>query len=78
MEQMMKMYAPDMPMPRESVLILNVASPLISRLAEGGYGDKAPAVAKHVYMLATLSHRALDADEMNAFLKGSYEILGAL
>ncbi|MBQ9736581.1 MAG: molecular chaperone HtpG [Clostridia bacterium] len=76
MEQMMKMYAPDMPaMPRESVLILNVASPLIARLAEGGYGDKASAVAKHVYMLATLSHRTLDADEMNAFLQGSYEIL---
>ena len=76
MEQMMKMYAPDMPaMPRESVLILNVASPLIARLAEGGYGDKASAVAKHIYMLATLSHRTLDADEMNAFLQGSYEIL---
>ena len=79
MEEMMKMYAPDMPrMGIEAVLILNTASPIITRLAEGGFGDRAAQVAKYVYSLATLSHRALNADEMKAFLADSYDILASL
>ncbi len=78
MQDMMKMYAPDMAMPTEAVLILNTASPLISRVEKGEFGDKTEAVAKHIYALATLSQRALTAEEMQAFLAESYKLLGEL
>ena len=79
MEEMMRMYAPDMPsMPSEATLVLNLSSPLIGRLSDGSFGDKASAVAKHVYMLATMAQRPLDAAEMKDFLSGSYAILGQL
>ena len=75
----MKMYAPDMPaMPTEATLILNVASPIISGLADGRFGDKEMQVAKHVYSLARLSHRALNAEEMKEFLSDSYGLLAGL
>ena len=79
MEEMMRMYAPDMPaMPSEATLILNLASPIINGLAEGRFGDKAEQVAKQVYSLALLSHRALDAEEMKEFLSDSYGLLSGL
>ncbi len=78
MQDMMKMYAPDMAMPSEAVLILNTASPLISRIEKGDFGEKTEAVAKHIYALATLSQRMLSAEEMQAFLSESYKLLGEL
>ncbi len=79
MEQMMRMYAPDMPfMEKETTLILNTSSPVVSRLAEDGFGDKREKVAKYIYSLALLSHRPLNADEMKAFLQDSYDILTEL
>ena len=79
MEEMMKMYAPDMPaMPTEATLILNLASPIVTRLADGGYGDKANAVAKYVYSLALLSQRPLSAEEMKSFLQDGYQLLSEL
>lgn len=79
MEEMMRMYAPDMPsMGTEATLILNTASPIITRLSEDGYKEGAEKVAKYVYSLAVLSHRALTADEMKAFLADSYDILSGL
>ena len=79
MEEMMRMYAPDMPpMPTEAALILNTASPIIRRLAEKGYGDKADAVAKQVYSLALLSQRPLSAEEMREFLQDGYRLLTEL
>jgi len=79
MEEMMRMYAPDMPaMPSEVTLILNLASPIVTGLAEGRFGDKSEQVAKYIYSLALLSHRSLSADEMKAFLSDSYEILSGL
>lgn len=79
MEEMMRMYAPDMPMPeKETTLTLNMASPVIARLAEGGFGERNAQVAKYVLSLATLSHRALSADEMKAFLADSYDVLAGL
>ncbi len=79
MEEMMRMYAPDMPrMDTEATLILNTASPIIARLAEDGFGERREQVAKYVYSLATLSHRTLSADEMKAFLADSYDILASL
>ena len=73
------MYAPDMPgMPTEATLVLNVASPIIEGLASGKFGEKEETVAKYVYSLATLSHRALDAEEMKEFLFDSYGLLSGL
>lgn len=79
MEEMMRMYAPDMPMPeKETTLTLNMASPVIARLAEGGFGERNAQVAKYVLSLATLSHRTLSAEEMKAFLADSYDVLAGL
>ena len=62
----------------ETTLTLNMASPVISRLAEGGFGGRNEQVAKYVLSLATLSHRTLSADEMKAFLSDSYDVLAGL
>ena len=79
MEEMMRMYAPDMPrLPQDVTLVLNMASPIVSSLAEGRFGDKEEKVAKHVYSLALLSHRNLSAEEMKAFLADSYALLADL
>ena len=79
MEEMMRMYAPDMPaMPPEATLILNTASPVIQGLADGRFGDKEKEVAKYVYSLALLSHRAFNAQEMKEFLSDSYALLSGL
>ena len=79
MEEMMRMYAPDMPgMPTEATLVLNFSSPIIEGLASGKFGEKEETVAKYVYSLATLSHRALDAEEMKEFLFDSYGLLSGL
>ena len=79
MEEMMRMYGMDMAgMPKESVLVLNGASPIVSRLAEGGFGEKQDKVAKQVYRLALLASRSLEAEEMKEFLSDTYELLSLL
>ena len=79
MEEMMKMYGMDMAgMPKESVLVLNTASPIVTRLANGGFGDKEDKVVKQIYHLAVLSGRSLEAEEMKAFLADAYELLSLI
>ena len=79
MQEMMKMYAPDMPpMPIDATLVLNIACPLIKRLEEDRFGDKSRQVASYIYHLAVLSQRPLGAEEMRAFLAESYHILDEL
>lgn len=79
MEEMMRIYAPDMPAtPSALTLILNLSSPVVSRLAAGELGDRASAVAKQIYSLALLSYRTLTAEEMKAFLQDSYALLSEL
>ena len=79
MEEMMRMYAPDMPrIPLDATLVLNMASPIVASLAEGRYGNKEEKVAKQIYSLALLSHRDLSAEEMKAFLADSYALLAEL
>ena len=78
MNEMMKMYAPDLSVPTEATLVLNAACPLIKRLEEDGFGEKTQAVASYIYHLAALSQRSLTAEEMKAFLSESYDILEAL
>ena len=79
MRDMMRMYAPDAPAaPMPSTLVLNLDSPVVSRLLSGGYGDAERDVAKHLLSLALLSHRPLSAAEMAAFLSESYRFLEKL
>ncbi len=80
MEDMMRMYAPDgaPAFPCEATLLVNTASPIVSRLADGSYGERAERVARHILLLATLSNRKLSADEMRELLSASYDLLGTL
>ncbi len=78
MQEMMKIYAPDLSMPTEATLVLNTACPLIKRLEEDGFGENTQEIASYIYHLAMLSQRSLSAEEMKSFLSESYRILEAL
>ena len=76
MNEMMKMYAPDMPeQPLEMTLSLNRNNAIIKRLTDGSYGENAEMVAKHIYGLSLMSQRKLNAEEMKEFLDVSYQIM---
>ncbi len=78
MEDMMKMYGMggDMP-PAESTLVLNTASPLVKKLSETAQtdGEKAKQIASYLYKLSLLSQKKFSADEMQGFMKDSFDIL---
>ncbi len=81
MNDMMKMYKIGGDMPIEQTLILNSSSPLIDKLAtltDNGNGEQAKKIARHIYMLSSLSQRQLTAEELVDFLADSYDILGLL
>lgn len=81
MNDMMKLYSMGGAMPLEQTLILNTASPLVTRLiglTDGGENELAETIARQIYMLASLSQRTLTADELNSFLSDSYALLGRL
>ncbi len=83
MEDMMKMYRMSgndmgaMKFPTDATLIVNAASSLIKRLCATAENDEAKAkkLAKQVYTLALLAQRQLNADELQAFLADSFDIL---
>ena len=86
MEDMMRMYrmsggeGEDRSFPTESTLILNTASPLMTKV-EGLLSEnegKAKDLATYLYRLTVLSQRRLSAEEMQSFLKESYRILTEL
>lgn len=81
MNDMMKLYKMGGDMPVEQTLILNTASPLISKLtalSDNGKTEDAELIARQIYMLSSLSQRQLTSDELLAFLGESYDILGKL
>ena len=76
MNEMMRMYAPDMPaQPLELTLSLNRNNAIVKRLLDGSYGENAEKVAKHIYTLSLMSQRKLNAEEMKEFLSASYEFM---
>lgn len=84
MEEMMKLYSmaggkdTAVPMfPLDTTMVLNASSPLISHLAEltASDAEKAKTVAKQLYYLSLISQRQLSAEEMKAFLSGSFDLL---
>ncbi len=79
MEDMMRMYMPDTPAsPKEATLALNLASPLIGKLAGEGDEKRAKEIASYLLMLAILSNRKFTAEEMKRFQKDSVSLLNDL
>lgn len=81
MQDMMKMYRMtsgadnNFSMPDEASLVLNTQSALIKKLVENPDSEGAEAAARQIYTLALLSQRQLSADELNAFLGDSYDMI---
>ena len=77
---MMKMYraaGEEVPasLAPKGTLVLNTACPIVAKLDKTEHTDIERAVAKHIFMLATLSQRGLSGDELKSFLSDSYGIL---
>ena len=78
MEEMMRFYnMGGEGIPTESTLIVNDASPLITKLGEltESAPEKAEAVASYVYKVSLLSQKKFSAEEMQSFMKDSYDLL---
>ena len=76
---MMRFYGmADMPQNEKLTLIVNVKSPLISKLSQklDEKDDSAETLAKRIWQLALLSYRRLTADELKSFLDEFYGALG--
>lgn len=77
MEEMMRMYGIAQPTPPEKKLIVNLDSPLIQKLdslCDSDF-DSASELAEYIYKLALLSQKKFTAEEMQNFMKSSYNIL---
>lgn len=77
MEEMMRMYGIAQPTPPEKKLIVNLDSPLIQKLDSlcESDSDSASELAEYIYKLALLSQKKFTAEEMQDFMKSSYNIL---
>lgn len=77
MEEMMRMYGISQPTPPEKKLIVNLDSPLIQKLDSlcESDSDSASELAEYIYKLALLSQKKFSAEEMQDFMKSSYNIL---
>ncbi len=80
MDDMMKFYAANgamelMNIPVEATLVLNTQSPLIKKLSNDTESEKTKIIAHQVYMLALLTQRQLNADELQEFLSDSFKLL---
>lgn len=74
---MMKVYSTqnggEMPdFPEEKTLILNSNCPLIRKMGEKAPDEK---LVRHIYRLALLAQRPLDAEELTSFLEDSYDLV---
>lgn len=78
MEELMRMYGMDGgAYPTESTLVLNTASPLIKKIEETAQtdSDKARRMASYLYKLSLLSQKKFSAEEMQDFMKNSFELM---
>ncbi len=78
MGEMMRLYnMPNGDFPVESTLVINSASPLISKLEATAETDpdKARAMASYIYKISLLSQKKLSSEEMQAFMNDSFELL---
>ena len=79
MDEMMKHYGmvDTSAFAPETTLVLNTSSPLIAKLASTVASDqnKAEAIASYIYKISLMSQKRFTADEMQAFIKDSFDIL---
>ncbi len=83
MQDMMKMYAmggDGMALPSDETLVLNKNHKLVKYTLEHMYEEDelSDMVAKQLYDLAVLSHKPLDGQQMNDFIKRSNQIMEKL
>lgn len=79
MNEMAQIYGmKDVRIPMEEILVLNTESPIVKKLAEEGDSERSESVAKQLYLLAVLNQRPFTAEELEAFLANSYDILGKI
>jgi molecular chaperone HtpG len=66
-------------MPTDETLIVNSSNDLIKTLlkinTEDGRTDDVDMIARHIYDLAIMSHKAMSPDLMSAFIERSNKIL---
>lgn len=79
MNEMAQIYGmKDFHLPLEEILVLNTENPIVKKLTEDKESDVAKAIAKQLYLLAVLNLRQFTAEELETFLKGSYDLLGKI
>ena len=66
-----------MSFPTESSLVINTASPLIAKLEKVAETDPEGAkdMASYIYKVSLLSQKKFSAEEMQNFMKDSFELL---
>ena len=77
---MMKMYGmgdASKSFPLDTTLVVNTASPLITKLIETADNDpaKAEKIASYIYKVSQLSQKKFSAEEMQSFIDDSFDIL---
>lgn len=78
MEEMMRFYnMGDTSVPKDTTLVLNTASPLVTKLSSIAENDKdtARAMASYLYKLTLLSQKKFSPEEMREFMSDSVELL---
>ena len=78
MEDLMRMYGMDAgAYPTESTLVLNTASPLVKKLEDEATAnpEKAKDMAAYLYKLSLLSQKKFSAEEMQDFMRASFDIM---
>lgn len=79
MNDMMRLYGMSADHSAKNVsLTLNLENELIKKLASSPEGEDAEVIAKHIWSLCRLCRQELFAEEMNEFLRESYNILGRI
>lgn len=79
MNDMMRLYGMSADHSAKNVsLTLNLENELIKKLASSPEGEDAEVIAKHIWSLCRLCRQELSAEEMNEFLRESYNILGRI
>ena len=75
----MRMYnmSSGMSFPTESALVINSASPLVSKLESMVESDaeSAKSIASYIYKVSLLSQKKFSSEEMQEFMKDSFELL---
>ena len=64
--------------PEDITVVLNLASPIVSKLNTSSDADFNKLVCNYIYDIATLAHRPLSSERMTAFIERSNDILSRL